>query len=82
MDMIEAKITKYEVCESICKWIAANKRIEVREAEQQPFKGQPLFVMDSVSIDGKKIYVKVQFMSDIITGGIMKIVSAHKPGKA
>ncbi|MEW5945037.1 MAG: hypothetical protein AB1742_02445 [bacterium] len=81
-DMIETKITKYGVCEAICKWIEADKRIEVQKAVRQPFKGQLFFVMDSVTIDGKKIFVKVQFMGEIITGSTMKIVSAHRPRKA
>lgn len=80
-DIIEARITKRGVCEAICEWIKAGKEIEEQLATDPPFKGMRFFIMDSVSIGGRKIYVKVQFMGEFISGGKMKIVSAHKPGR-
>jgi hypothetical protein len=80
-DIIEARITVRAVCKAICVWVANGKKIEVQSAAKHPFKGQPVYIMDAMSIDGKKIYVKVQFMGEFATGSTMKIVSAHKPGK-
>jgi hypothetical protein len=80
-DIIEARITKRGVCEAICEWIKAGKKIEEQLAVDPPFKGMRFFTMDSASISGRKIYVKVQFIGEIITGGTMKIVSAHRPGR-
>lgn len=81
-DMVEARITKRGVCRAICKWVMAGKIIKEDKAVNGTFKGQPLFVLDSVIIDGKKVYVKLQFMGDVATGSAMKIVSAHRPERA
>lgn len=80
-DLWAEHLTKEDVCDAICEWIDAGKRVEQITTQHVPeHKGEPQYLMVP-KIGDAEVYVKVTIVDPGEWKEKLLIISSHRPDR-